>query len=66
MAAGRLTSERLVRDNLARIAAIDRAGPTLASVIELNPDALAIARALDARAQGAASCADRCTACRCW
>ncbi len=48
MAAGRLTSERLVRDCLARIAAIDRAGPALRSVIELNPDALAIAKALDA------------------
>jgi amidase len=48
MSAGRLTSERLVRDGLARIAAIDRAGPKLRSVIELNPDALAIAKALDA------------------
>ncbi|MEP7139445.1 MAG: amidase family protein, partial [Caldimonas sp.] len=48
MSAGRLTSERLVRDCLARIAAIDRAGPKLHSVIELNPDALAIAKALDA------------------
>ena len=47
MAEGHLTSERLVRDCLARIAAIDRAGPKLHSVIELNPDALAIARALD-------------------
>jgi amidase len=47
MAAGRLTSERLVRDCLARIAAIDRAGPKLHSVIELNPDAVAIAQALD-------------------
>ena len=47
MAEGRLTAEQLVRDCLARIAAIDRAGPTLTSVIELNPDALAIARALD-------------------
>ncbi|MEO7115794.1 MAG: amidase [Caldimonas sp.] len=48
MSAGRVTSERLVRDALARIAAIDRAGPKLHSVIELNPDALAIAKALDA------------------
>ena len=48
MAEGRVTSERLVRDGLARIAAIDRAGPMLKSVIELNPDALAIARTLDA------------------
>ena len=48
LSAGRLTSERLVRDGLARIAAIDRAGPKLHSVIELNPDAIAIAKALDA------------------
>ncbi len=47
MAAGRLTSEQLVRDCLARIAAIDKAGPALLSVIELNPDAIAIAKALD-------------------
>jgi len=48
MAAGRIDSERIVRDCLARIAAIDRAGPKLMSVIELNPDAIAIAKALDA------------------
>ena len=48
MNAGKLGSEQLVREQLARIAAIDRAGPKLHSVIELNPDALAIARALDA------------------
>ncbi len=45
---GHLTSERLVRDCLARIAAIDRAGPKLHSVIELNPDAIALAIAFDA------------------
>jgi amidase len=48
MAEGRLSSERLVRDSLARIAALDRAGPTLRSVIEITPDAIAIARQLDA------------------
>jgi amidase len=48
MAEGRLTAERLVRDCLARIAAIDRRGPALHSVIELNPDAIAIAKWLDA------------------
>ena len=47
LADGTLSAERLVRDCLARIAAIDRAGPQLRSVIELNPDALAIAEALD-------------------
>nr|HET7859539.1 amidase [Caldimonas sp.] len=44
---GSLSAERLVRDCLARIAAIDRAGPRLHSVIEVNPDVVAIARALD-------------------
>ena len=44
---GELTSEQLVNWYLDRIEAIDRGGPTLNSVIELNPDALAIARALD-------------------
>ncbi|MET0519431.1 MAG: amidase family protein, partial [Burkholderiaceae bacterium] len=48
MAAGRLSAERLLRDGLARIAAIDRAGPGLNSIIELNPEALEIARQRDA------------------
>jgi amidase len=48
MAAGRVTSEELVRAYLARIEANDRGGPALRSVISLNPDALADARALDA------------------
>ncbi|WP_033923435.1 amidase [Sphingomonas sp. 37zxx] len=48
MAAGRTSAERLTRAYLARIAAIDRKGPTLRSVIALNPEAVAQARALDA------------------
>ena len=36
------------RRYLERIEAIDRSGPTLRSVIEINPDALRIAAALDA------------------
>src|SRR6478735_361720 len=48
MASGRYTSRRLVELYTERIAAIDRSGPTLRSVIELNPDALAIADGLDA------------------
>jgi amidase len=48
MAAGRLTAEQLTQDYLARIAEIDRAGPKLNAVLELNPDALAIARERDA------------------
>ena len=48
MKAGRYTSRRLVELYVGRINAIDRSGPTLRSVIELNPDALSIADALDA------------------
>ncbi len=48
MAAGRWTAEELVRRYQARIEAIDKAGPRLRAVIELNPEALAIAAALDA------------------
>ncbi|MFV0625128.1 amidase [Sphingomonas sp. ac-8] len=42
------SSEALTRAYLARIAAMDRQGPTLRSVIATNPEALAQARALDA------------------
>jgi amidase len=48
MAAGKVTSEALVDAYQARIAAIDWAGPTLRSVICLNPRAFDDARALDA------------------
>ncbi len=48
MASGETTARQLVQLYLARIAAVDKAGPKLNSVIELNPDALAIATALDA------------------
>ena len=47
MTAGRLDSETLVQMYLTRIQAIDRSGPTLRSVQEINPDAVAIARSLD-------------------
>lgn len=54
MSSGRYTARRLVALYTDRINAIDRSGPTLRSVIELNPDAPAIADALDAerRARG--------------
>jgi len=53
LADGRLTATALTRGCLERIEAIDRQGPALRSVIELNPDALEIAAALDAeRAAG--------------
>ena len=53
LTAGTLTSRALTAWYLARIAALDQAGPLLKSVIEVNPEALAIADALDAeRAAG--------------
>lgn len=44
---GRLTARSLTDFYLANIEAIDRKGPSLKSVIETNPDALAIADELD-------------------
>ena len=53
MQAGKLTSQGLCRFYLNRIRRIDQHGPTLRSVIELNPDALKIAAERDAeRRQG--------------
>jgi amidase len=48
MAEGQTSSERIVVDCLSRIAAIDRAGPRLNSIIELTPQAKAQAKTLDA------------------
>ena len=45
---GQFTCRSLAEKYLARIEAIDRHGPALRSIIELNPDALSIADALDA------------------
>jgi amidase len=47
VAAGALSSEKLVELYLARIAAYDRAGPRLNSIIYINPNAKAEAAALD-------------------
>ena len=47
MTAGKASSVEFVRAYQRRIAAIDRKGPTLRSVLVLNPDALAQARVLD-------------------
>ena len=44
---GELTSHALVQRYLDRIAKIDKSGPAINAIIELNPDALAIADALD-------------------
>jgi amidase len=53
LAGGSLTARRLAEACLERIAALDHAGPAVRSVIELNPDALALADQLDAeRAAG--------------
>jgi amidase len=47
MAEGRYTARALVDAYLERIEAIDRSGPKLRAVIEVNPEARAIAEALD-------------------
>jgi amidase len=47
MASGKLTSEDLTKEYIARIIALDQNGPGVNSVIELNPDALVIARHAD-------------------
>jgi amidase len=53
MTAGRYTSRQLVELYSARIDELDRRGPTLRSISEVNPDALRIAEELDAeRRQG--------------
>ena len=48
MAAGTLTARELTAAYLARIENVDKAGPKLNAIIELNPDALVIADRLDA------------------
>ena len=49
LAAGRVSALQVTQAYLERIAALDAAGPMLSAVIEVNPDAQAIARGLDAR-----------------
>ena len=46
--AARTSSLTLVKQSLERIDAVDRNGPTLQSVLSVNPDAMDIAKALDA------------------
>ena len=48
MQAGQESARSIAQKYLARIDAIDRNGPSLRSVLEVNPDALAIADSLDA------------------
>jgi amidase len=47
MASGKSTARSITEKYLARIEEIDKQGPALNSVLEVNPDALAIADALD-------------------
>lgn len=47
MQSGKYTARALTELYLARIQAIDKAGPRINSVIEVNPDALSLANALD-------------------
>jgi len=49
LASGEVTSGQLTQAYLARIAALDDAGPRLQSILFVNPDALAQAAASDAR-----------------
>ena len=51
-AAGTYTIEQVTKLYLDRILAIDKDGPTLNSVIEINPEALEIAKKLDAELAG--------------
>ena len=48
MKSGKYTARSIAQLYLQRIEAIDKRGPSLHSVIEINPDALQIADALDA------------------
>jgi amidase len=57
MASGKYSSYSITEKYLWRIEEIDKRGPALASVIEMNPEAPAIGRPV--------SCADRCMESRC-
>ena len=47
MTSGELTAHRLAQMYIERISALDRQGPSIKSILEINPEALEIARALD-------------------
>ena len=47
MSSGRMTSHSITQLYMARIEELDRKGPTLRHVLEVNPDALSIADSLD-------------------
>jgi amidase len=63
MEAGKLTSHSLTSQYLARIKTIDKSGPRLNAIIEINPEALKIALDMD-RERKLRRCAVRCTAFR--
>jgi amidase len=52
MKSGKFTARSLVEKYSARIAEIDKQGPAINSVLELNPDALSIADSLDQERKG--------------
>ncbi len=52
MASGKFSARSIAEKYLARIEEIDKRGPALNSVLEVNPDALAIADALDKERKG--------------
>jgi len=52
MSSGKYSSEQITKLYLDRIDSIDKKGPLLNAVIEINPDALSIARALDSERKG--------------
>jgi amidase len=56
MATGRFTTTSLTEKYLARIEELDRRGPALKSVIEINPDALAIAHEVDRQRKAGGPC----------
>jgi amidase len=47
MASGKLTSEDLTREYIKRIEALDQSGPGVNAIIELNPDAIKMAKNAD-------------------
>ena len=53
MASGKFSARSITEKYLARIEEIDKQGPAISSVIEVNPEALAIADALDKEHNGA-------------
>jgi len=52
MSGGELSAHAIVQQYLDRIAAVDKSGPAINAIIELNPDALKIADELDAERKG--------------